>query len=310
MACLLGAAAFTSATAKENGGAFLLGDIGARAVGLQAVTSIVSDASAVSVNPAGLAKADKVNLLLYSRESNYDSREHYVGVAWPEVGPGTLGIGWKASSVGSSDDAPFVGTTNEGQELYELGYNANALSLGYGVGNDDIQVGAGFAFAVDHFSGLDGTFYEDDQNASGFAGIQLGVSGNLMDVMQYGLSVRNIGGKLGDEGTIPVVLSAGISVDFEEQANTLITADFETVIADYSDNAEVRTRVRTGVEYHLDPVALRFGTSLSEDRVRSYAGFGVLFNPVQLDYAFQLSDHAGRQLPESPRHFVSVSYTY
>ena len=41
-----------------------------------------------------------------------------------------------------------------------------------------------------------------------------------------------------------------------------------------------------------------------------FAGFGVNYDSLQIDYAFQFVNRSARSLDDTPRHFVSLAYVY
>lgn len=312
-ACVLGMsvwAATGALAAKKDAATWLLEPVGARAIALQAYTAVADDASAVAMNPAGLAKLSKVEVLFYTRENPYDMSESYLSAAWPNVGPGTLGVAWRNASVGDSEDAPFIYTNATGDDIGRGSYNANALTVAYGAKlMPELRLGAGFEYALDNFDNLDGTAFEADKgaDASGFGGIVLGAYGKVPDLLQYGITVRNIGGKLGDDSEIPVTLSAGVSTMIPSSKPVLLSVELQK---QFVEMAERTAEVKAGVEYRLTPVALRLGTSQSADRSRWYAGFGVNIASVRADYAFQFINRMAYGLGDVPRHFVSLSYVY
>jgi hypothetical protein len=296
--------------AKQDAATWLLEPVGARAIALQAYTAVADDASTVALNPAGLAKLSKVEALFYTRENSYDMSESYLAAVWPQVGPGTLGVAWRNAGVGDSEDAPFIYTDGTGKDFGRGSYSANALTVAYGVKlMPELKLGAGIEYALDNFGGLDGTAFEGDKgaDASGFGGLVVGVSGKVPDLLQYGLSVRNVGGKLGDDSEIPVTLSAGVSTTFPGKRAVLLSVELQK---QFVDIAERTVEVKGGVEYRLAPISLRLGTSLSGDRSRWFAGFGVNVASVRADYAFQFINRTAYSLGDVPRHFVSLSYVY
>lgn len=303
---IVGVGAVAGAFAKENGGAWLLEPVGARAISLQAYTALANDPASTTINPAGLAAIRRTQVLLYTRDTPFDAREHYFAVGGPIGEKGTLGIAWRHAGVTDSDEAPFIQTDAEGNEIGALGWKGNAFEVGFGypVG-PTLNVGGSLGLAFDSFQGaLEGTEFADDQSASGFRGLTLGVTGVAAEVVHYGVALRNLGGSLGEDGSIPVVLSLAAAGRWNK---LLASLELEKRFADIE---EATTEVRGGVEYHLDPVRLRTGISQSADRSRVFVGFGVLVAPFQVDYAYQLINRASRSLGDPPRHFISISYLY
>jgi hypothetical protein len=293
---------------SDNGAPWLQENVGARAMALQAYTGLADDAAAISMNPAGLAGMDDTTVLVYGRESAYDLRENYLGAVLGYVGEeGTLGVAWRSVSAGDSDDAPFVGADSDGNVLGSLGWKSNALEVAYGHElQDDLQVGGSLGIVFSKFDGLDGTVYADDASESGFRGLTLGVKGVASDVVQYGATLRNLGGGIGSADIAPA-LAAGIALQFPDYDNALLALDLEK---QFVDLAESTTQLRMGGEYHLEPIALRLGVSQSSSRSRAFAGFGVNYQALQIDYAFQFINRAPHSLGDTPRHFVSLAYVY
>ncbi|MBM3213678.1 hypothetical protein FJZ36_02025 [Candidatus Poribacteria bacterium] len=298
----------TAHAAKENAGAWLLEPVGARAIALQAYTPLSDDVASVSLNPAGLGKMGRVEALFYTRENSYDIHENYLAAVWPKVGPGAIGVAWRNAGAGDSDDAPFIYTDPTGADIGRGQYSANALTFAYGIkANDDMQLGIGIDYALDSFSGLDGTAYADDADGSGFGGLSLGLAGSIPDLLQYGVSVRNLAGSLGEDSSIPVTMSAGVATVTPGRRSVLLSMDVEKQFVELEERTLF---VRMGAEYRIAPVALRLGTSQSADRSRWFAGFGVSIADIRADYAFQFINRTARGLEDVPRHFVSLSYAY
>ena len=297
------------APAKENGGAWLLEPVGARAIAIQAYTALADDVSSLSLNPAGIASIKRTQVLLYTREGALDAREHYLGVIGPVSKKGSIGLAWRSAGVGDSDDAPFIQTDENGTDIGSLGYRANAFEVGYGHQiNPNLRVGGMLGLAFDKWDGaFEGTPFEEDQSASGFRGLSIGVTGVAADVVNYGVALRNLGGSLGADASIPVVFNAGVAIRFPQLNPMLLAVDLEK---QYVDLGESATQIRLGAEYTLEPIALRLGTSQSADRSRWFAGFGVMLSALRVDYAFQFINRASRRLDDAPRHFVSLSYLY
>jgi hypothetical protein len=318
--CLLGSAvavvptAFAQDTAEEtsvdkgHGAAWLLEPVGARAIALQAYTPLADDGSAISLNPAGLANLEQTGVLIYTRAGSLDLREQYLGVYWPEVGGGTLGVAWRHVGADNSDVAPFIATDSEGNDLGTLDFSGNAFDVAYGYWvNEDVQIGASLGLVFDSFDIPEASAFIDDESESGFRGLTIGIVGNAADVLQYGATLSNLAGSLGDDGSIPVSLRFGVAMEYPGREPVVLAIDFEKQFVDLQEST---SQVRMGAEYHLSPVKLRLGTSQSADRSRWFAGFGVLVVPLQMDYAFQFSNRSSFGLADVPRHFVSMSYTY
>jgi len=293
---------------SDNGAPWLQENVGARAMALQAYTGLADDAAAISMNPAGLAGMDDTTVMAYGRESAYDLRENYVGAVLGYIGEeGTLGVAWRSVSAGDSDDAPFVSADADGNVLGSLGWKSNAFEVAYGHEvQENLSVGGSLGLVFSNFDGLDATAFADDASESGFRGLTLGAKGIASDVVQYGVTLRNLGGGIGDADIAPA-LSAGIALQFPEYDNALIAFDFDK---QFVDLAESTTQLRFGGEYHLEPIALRLGVSQSSDRGRAFTGFGVNYQALQIDYAFQFANRSTRSLDDTPRHFVSLAYVY
>ncbi|MDA1192859.1 MAG: hypothetical protein O3A46_14390 [Candidatus Poribacteria bacterium] len=310
VASLVGAVALApAANAKDNGGAWLLEPVGARATALRAFSPLADDASAVTLNPAGIAAFKRTQVLLYTREGSLDAREHYLGTVWPIGTDGTLGVAWRNAGVGDSDDAPFTGTDDAGNITGSLGYKANSFELAYGHAiNTTLSVGGALGLVTDSFSGVvEGSAYADDESSSGFRGLTVGVTGIASEVVNYGVVLRNVGGSLGTDGTIPVVFAAGAAVRYPKLKSAVVSVELERMFVDLE---EATTNINIGTEYTLNPIALRVGTSQSADRNRWFAGFGVKLSALQVDYAYQFVNSAARRLADSPKHYVSLSYLY
>ena len=296
----------------RHGASWLFPAQGARGLALQAYSPLAGGVPAITTNPAGLAGSVDTELALFTQDSPLDIRRNAFGVALGYVGGenGSLGLSWRNVSVGSSDEAPFVVTSMDGRTHGDIGYSSNAIDLAYGHSiNEMIQLGLSVGMLFDQFSGVDED-YEDDAGASGYTGVSLGAQGLIGESVHYGISLRNLGGTLGD-GEIAPTITGGIAVTYPSYDGLLMAAEVEQLLVNLINaDGEVTRVYKFGTEYVLNPVALRIGTSQSSDRSVWYTGFGVNFGPLQLDYALQISNEASMSLEEVPRHFVSIGYLY
>lgn len=306
------AAAEDETLGTRHGASWLFPGQGARAIALQAFSPLAAGVPAITTNPAGLGGSTDTELAIFTQDSPLDIRRNAFGVALGYVGGenGSLGISWRNVSVGDSDIAPFELTDLQGNTHGSLGYASNAVDLAYGHKvKDEFQFGLAVGMLFDKFDGVDED-YPDDASASGFGGVTLGVQGLFADTLHYGLSARNLGGKLG-EGEIAPTISAGVAVTYPSYDGVLMAAEIEQMLVNLINADGESTRVvKFGVEYSINPVCLRLGTSQSSDRSAWYTGIGVNFGSLALDYAYQLSNEAASSLAEVPRHFVSIGYQY
>jgi len=270
---------------------------GARSIGMgRAFTAVADDATAVILNPAGLPNVTDLSLTLYTSKMSYDRKHNFIGFAKKLDTAGTLGLAWV--NAGVSDIPSYDGTGNIGEDF---NFSQNAIVASYGYAAEDVSFGAGLKIL------LESVDLEGSEGKTGFGGIDLGVLGYSFEkTVSYGIAIKNLGGKIG-EGTVPMMVDAGVAFKFLQQHQATLACDIEH---QFLDIPESTTSIRLGAEYWLgNTLAFRAGGQHSGDRRSLFAGFGVKVAGLQLDYALKPTDDAADTLSGNS-HFVSLSYDY
>ncbi|MFQ6044206.1 MAG: PorV/PorQ family protein [Candidatus Poribacteria bacterium] len=309
MFLLLGFISF-SFSAEIDAASYLRMGAGARSIGMgSAFTAIADDATSTLLNPGGLANVkEDYSLLLFTSKMSLD-REHSLIAGTVNFGDAGA-IGCALIDSGTKGIRAYSSADQPGEE-FDASNMAIALSYGYGIKGvaeespiENISFGGGIKILTESF-GAEGT-----ERTTGFGGLDVGVIANgFSDKISCGLTVRNLGGKVGD-GTIPLALDLGVAYKLltKEEHQAIVAFDIEKEIVTLPEST---FSIRIGAEYWLkNTLAIRAGSQRTKDRRSLYAGFGVKVANIQLDYAFKPSDNAVNLLDDSNMHYVSLSYGY
>lgn len=274
--------------------------VGARPLGLGwAFTPLADDATSSVWNPAGLPGARDLSFTLYTARLSLDRKHSFVGIVKSVGERGAIGFAWINAGVGNIKGWDAAGNPTEGT----FSYNSNAIALSYGHAAEKVSFGAGLKILTDKF-----TAEGYDDLKMGFGGLDIGVIYKAFDgTVSCGAALRNLLGKLGDEGSIPVVVDLGAA--FHLMQGNKATLAFG-ISKEFVSIAESTTAVKLGVEYWMGKaLAIRAGGSHTGDRRTLYAGFSVRVAGLQFDYAYSPEDETATRIGGST-HFMSLSYTY
>lgn len=279
---------------------------GARTLGMGgAFAGLADDASAIFVNPAGIASLPELRLTsMYSTLLNDESYLVLGGTnryAFGDVGLGYINV--------ASPNIPIyqwiggvptiVGYTN---------YSSGTLYLSYAKHlQEHLLVGGSLKIFTQGFSG-GGATYESTSGTG--LDLDLGVKYWAQPWLSLGLSLQNLlpaslGGKFswknGQEEGIPVVAKAGLALDlFGKKA--LRPADAEvTLLLDYDDYRESEAITHLGMEYRPLPLlALRLGSNNGNLAI----GLGYKYAGFDFDYAYRRLGAAETNVSQA----FSISY--
>jgi hypothetical protein len=293
-----------SFSAEIDAASYLRMGAGARSLGMGgAFTAVADDATSIVLNPAGLSNINgDLSLTVYTAKMDFERKHNFLGITKNLKSAGTIGFAWTNAGV---DNIPYYDDTGKEDTGKRFNFSDHAFALSYGYGIPDVDISIGGALKIIK-SGFD---YENAEGTIGFGGLDIGMLGHAFaDTASYGLTVRNLGGKVG-EGTVPMVFDIGVAF------KVLKNRDHEAMLAldlehEMLTLPESTTGIRLGAEYWLKNVlAIRAGGKHTGDRRSLFGGFGVRVAGLQLDYAFKPTDDTIYQLDGSS-HFVSLSYTY
>lgn len=248
---------------------------GTRAMGMgNAFVAVADDPTALFWNPAGLDQIGHVKAHFQHDDLSLDRRFNDVGIVFPKVLGGTLGLDFQRFEVnGIKEYTTFagvdtlVGYFDETETIFRLGYSNQItewVSLGFNVKYYD--------------QGL------KNFTANGF-GVDTGMLFTLEEKLSLGIVARDLGGSLHWTGTptnpiqsIPATFAAGMAYR---------PRDFITFAMDVEKEPDRAMQTRFGVEFWFkEYVGLRAGTDNGE------LNLGLSFNldNWRVDYAYQTTE--------------------
>ncbi len=286
--------------ASGNAAPYLRDGVGARSIGLGgAFTAIADDATSTIWNPAGLPATETLDFTLSRVPMGFNNtNKNFMAIVKGLSENTSIGFSWMNVGV---DDIMEVSADNEitGRRF---NYDSNALALSFGHALESFNLGASVrvlsdAVGLDAFDGV-----------TSFGGVDVGMLARPDTSFSYGLSVRNLGGTVGDE-SVPILVNLGVAYHLFEGHRATVACDVEHEIGILDESP---TSVRMGTEYRIArTLAVRGGTRVSKDRQALFVGFGVDVGGLQLDYALKAGERATRSLQDAGEtHFVSLSYGY
>jgi hypothetical protein len=272
--------------------------VGARSMGMGGVyAAIVDGNSNMFNNPAGMY-GQQPRLFSMSTSLLGDVNYLVLGGNWP-LGPGSMGLGYAGSNVGS-----IASPTQSGLTYFD--YHNNVTALSYAVNKDQITLGGRIKFFDQGFGG--------GQNYVGSgADVDLGCYLTPWDKTSLGLVLQNVlplslGGRInwqnGDQSGIPFIGRLGVA-STAWRDNVLMAFD-----ADFTTRPGYQSRLHGGAEWTLNKCfRLRGGLD------QSYAAGGVSGDPtfgvgLQLgvlfvDYAY----HPYHSATDALTHYFSLSFS-
>lgn len=285
--------------AGGNAAPYLRDGVGARSLGLGgAFTAIADDATSTIWNPAGLPATEGLDFTLSRAAMAFDSTQNFMAIVKGLGENSSIGFSWM--NVGT-DDIMEVSADNDitGKRF---SYDSNAMALSFGHALESFNLGASVRVLSDTV-GLDAF-----DGVTSFGGVDIGMLARPGTSFSYGLSVRNLGGTVGEE-SVPILVDAGVAYHLLKGHRATFACDVEHEVGILDESP---TRVRLGTEYRIArTLAVRGGTRVSKDRQTLFVGFGVDVGGLQLDYALKAADNAANRVRDAGEtHFVSLSYGY
>lgn len=242
--------------------------VGARSLAMGGTyVALANTADAIFLNPGGLARVSGAELSLFYQKPFGLENVNFASLA------ATFPLFGQRFS---------AGITNLGNAIY----TEQTFTLGF---SHDFQERVFFGLALNYQM-----LKIDDYGSTGTPGIDIGFVVPLTDRLNWGFYTRNLN-------------RPSISESEEEIAQTMVSGISFAPANDFIVNFEVYKEVRFdeefrfGAEYTIfDKLALRTGIANHPDRFS--AGFGLLTNPVRMDYAFFTHNDLGAT------HQVSLSF--
>ncbi|MDI6731904.1 MAG: S-layer homology domain-containing protein [Candidatus Margulisbacteria bacterium] len=282
--------------------------IGARPLALgRAYSALADDASAIFINPSGLASQDGLRLIsMYS--SILDGNTYLTAGAANKFQFGTLGLG-------------FINVASPNIEVYEwiggvpvvvgyMNYNSSILLLSYAnTFRDVIQLGGSLKIYSQGFSSS--TITNESSSGLGYDA-DLGIKFHPRRWLSVGLCAQNfipssMSAKFTWTGTgepedIPSLVKIGLAVNVLGKDGLRQFKDTTLkIMVDYDTSSYYGNETHLGLEFQpVFPFTLRLGS----DNGRLTAGAGFANEDITFDYAYRKIEGA----EEKVTHAVSVGY--
>lgn len=264
---------------------------GARAAALSgAYVAASGDADVLFYNPAGLGGMGGAASLSYQAHVEETTIGSLAGVV--RLGPLSVGLGVAYLDGGEIREVtPAPGGQRGDETGSTVGATESALRLAVGMPllGDRMRLGAAAGFASSDLAGSSYSAPFFDVGAQAALPLPLPVS--------VGVSVRNLGGEMGEGAPLPTEARVGGSVRMGAAGGIggAVSADF------VSGLAEQGSGVVAGVEAGLLPGAggigavLRAGyeTQGGDGIAPLHLGAGLSLGAISVDYAFQSFEHFG-----------------
>jgi hypothetical protein len=262
------------AQSGETGLSFLKLGVGARSVGMgEAHAAIASDASATYYNPAGLAEAEKTNILAMHKEWIQDVRTEFLGVNVP-FKEFALGLSINTTSISDIQLRTRPGPPEGTFSSHDF---AGSLSIARRIA-PQVSLGVSFKFLYEKI-------FVDE--ASGY-GVDIGA---LYKAPIEGLRFAAVASNVGSMGSLktedirlPSLLRIGSAYirDVDALHSTLtLGADILKVFRE--DNAHLHTGVEVSYQ---ELVSFRVGYLTGYETRAFTAGLGLQRGIFRLDYGF------------------------
>jgi hypothetical protein len=314
--------------------------VGARPLGLgSAYVGAADDASAIFVNPAGLAQNDNLNIMSMSGAMLGDVNYLLLGAA--DISPiGKFGIGYVSASIGSIPLTALIGSgpSLEAHQYGTADYGSNQLVFAYGSklsrflkngAGGNVAVGASLKIFSQGFTGgaAPPTGGANPLNNATGAGLDadLGLLWAAKDWATLGLVLQNclpqeFGGRfVWDKNSvtegIPMVLRAGGQFHLLGPSGLRNDEKSLDLLVDYENNLSTGrpSTWHLGFEYQpLNQFYLRCGldqkpkaaeTGIGVDNNLAF-GVGMILAGFSFDYAY----HQFGDLSDNTSHFFSIGY--
>ncbi|MBI4375792.1 MAG: PorV/PorQ family protein [Elusimicrobia bacterium] len=259
-----------------TGASFLKVGVGARALGMAGATAAISDdANSIYWNPAGLGQLEKRSVSVSYNQLFQDESQGFIGFAGPVRGESKDVFGLGVNYLQVSDIEKRAGDTETPDSTFS---NRNfAVALSYARKDAFIdKLSLGGSVKLVHVK-LD-SFSEE-----AFA-VDLGAVHKINDELSAGLSVQNLGNKLGPD-PLPLLMKYGVAYRLWDKL--IVAADGDHWVRDKRNYGSL------GTEYWIVPqFAIRAGYQLgrAQDQLGGASGLGtgigVRIERLAVDYAY------------------------
>ena len=271
---LFAATSLFAQSAGNTGLAFLKFGFGARNIALGDFGVVaVNDLTALNYNPSFLANNNKTQLTFSHNSLFQDLNSEMFAGSFSTLGL-PIAIGVNATNIADIEVRTKPG---DPETTFTAHYFESSISTAFKV-YENIYFGASAKYVYENL-------FSDDANGMAFdfgANYQ-----GLMDGLSIGASIRNIGSMnvlRGESTKLPTDVNLGAAYNFSVKSTKM---DF-TALAGYQKyTLEDGSHVHFGAEMVYDKMfSLRLGYVSGYDSKSISAGFGVLWNGINLDYAY------------------------
>lgn len=277
------------AEAGETGFAFLKLGVGARPMGMgSAYVALADDPTAIYWNPAGLARATRVEVTAMHNEWIQSFRQEFAAMRAP-LWRGGVGLGFSGFYTDELEKRDESGTL-----IGHFGFNDVAATGAYGVlATPELSAGVAVRYVREMI---------DEEDATATA-LDFGALYRLADTgVTFGAALHNVGSKasfISEEFPLPRTWRVGAAY-----ARDLTAADGRAILsAELRQTRSEDSRFHLGGEFeYRERVALRAGWKTGYDDEDFSFGLGVKRGRVGFDYALvPLSSDLGTT------HFFSLT---
>lgn len=292
---------------EANSEAYLLREVGARALGMSgAYTAVANESNALFYNAAALSLLSEKPSFSTSYSILQAGRQHATLSYAQSFSNNLFGIG---AGINSFAAGSFTGRDALGNSLGTLTNQQLALTVGGAYNAEIMSFGAAVKYLFNNLQG-------HEAGAQGFV-LDVGVKTDVAGLFSFGLSVQNLAGfmkwnAMSESERIPYVIRAGVATEFGFNENEIIARtnvrgeidtvvipatryvllSLETVLKQFASTPDLII----GAEVlPIDILALRGGiTLLGEERFKteffpaSRFGAGLSLRLPGLDLPFQM----------------------
>lgn len=264
----------TNTYAQTAGGgytdAYLLRDVGARAIGMGgAFTAVSNDPSTVFYNPAGLSDLPDYPVI-NSMFSILEHKRTHSALCWGQAISENIGLGFGINSFTSGS---FISRDVKGTHIKHISVFDYSISASASYKLEFASMGITAKYLANTLQGM-------DYSSSGMA-FDIGSKFNILDLFSFGLVVQNVGGfsswntKTEESNYLPIIIRTGFAFEFalnENEYNTrsTVTGEEETMLLPASRFIVVDLDAKF-VQYETSP-SISLGVEIIPHEVIGFRG--------------------------------------
>jgi hypothetical protein len=289
----LAAASLFAQSAGNSGVAFLKFGFGARNIAMSDLGVVaVNDLTALNYNPSYLAVNSKTQLTFSHNTLFQDLNAEMFAGSFSLFGL-PLAVGVNSTTI---SDIEVRTTPGDPETTFSAHYSSSSVSTAFRI-YKNLYFGASAKYVYEEL-------FSDNANGIAF---DLGVNyQSVIEGLSVGASFRNLGSMnvlRGEATKLPADLRLGAAYNFAVKS---IKMDFTAIAGFQKYTLEDDSHMHLGGEMVYDKMfSLRAGFASGYDSKSISAGFGVLWNGINLDYAYVPVKYG---LGDS--HIISLLYTF